>query len=208
MTTEPISVDHVAANHFSNQEIPDADVKSQSPNVYTVYTDVNDGSGFNGQSREEEKREEEPTPKPTPSFLRDVDHRPIWKAIDSWSPNDISGGEFDEAIAARYPYMSELEEACAEAYDELGHEPFLGLQSYARVMGRAMEVQRERYSHDVPKCWLPIIKNLRKGVNCPAAVSAVTRVLNGQPPLPRPDEDEIDWDDWPDEDAPSSGRIT
>lgn len=72
-----------------------------------------------------------------------------------------SDREFDTAFLKDYKHGKELQQCIWAAYDELAEEPYLGRASNARLMGRAMELMRERHSLDVPAGWVPVMRKLR-----------------------------------------------
>jgi hypothetical protein len=77
----------------------------------------------------------------------------------------LSDGEFQVKYLAKYQHREELLECCELAVDELGGELYEGRASCARVMGRAMELLRERYGLDAPRGWVPVMRILRETHN-------------------------------------------
>lgn len=73
----------------------------------------------------------------------------------------LSDGEFDERYLINYDNEAELIECCKLALEELADEPFLGRASNARVMGRAMQLLRDKYRVNAPRGWYPAMKRLR-----------------------------------------------
>ena len=72
----------------------------------------------------------------------------------------VSGGLFCTWIPTRYSYKHKLALCCAQAIRELGELPCTPA-ARAAVMGRAMELLRERHGVNAPRGWYPVMKQLR-----------------------------------------------
>jgi len=77
-------------------------------------------------------------------------------------------GDFKDAtkraIFEPYPHWSELYDSCrriVQSHSELKTE-WWGEVTAAKLMGDAMTVLRERHHMQVPKWWLPIMRQLRE----------------------------------------------
>ena len=79
----------------------------------------------------------------------------------------VSDGLFDTDTLANYLSIDELVKSCTKAHDEMSSQPFLGRKSYADVMGRAMKILRAKYDVNVPRGWLPVMKQLRANTRSP-----------------------------------------
>jgi hypothetical protein len=107
-----------------------------------------DTSGFLTDSSEEASN----------SFGALTDHAIQWAQVH---------GNFKDAtkraMFTPYPYWTELYDACqrvVRAHVDLGTE-WWGPETGAKLMGDAMVVMREKYGHQVPRWWLPIMNRLR-----------------------------------------------
>ena len=92
------------------------------------------------------------------SFAALTDSHIIWSQVH---------GNFKDAtkraLFTPYPHWPELYDACqrvVRAHSELGTE-WWGPLTAAKLMGDAMTVLREKYGHQVPRWWLPVMNGLR-----------------------------------------------
>ena len=74
--------------------------------------------------------------------------------------SNVSGGLYYTRLNTRYSYNHKLALCCAQAIRELGELPCT-LAARAAVMGRAMELLRERHGVNDPRGWYPVMKQLR-----------------------------------------------
>jgi hypothetical protein len=83
----------------------------------------------------------------------------------------VSDGEFNTAFFRKFPYpqMNKLVHAIAAAVEQMADEPYLGRQSNAKVMGRAMELLAPI---SVPKPWVKVMRKLRGKVEREAVAEA------------------------------------
>jgi hypothetical protein len=77
----------------------------------------------------------------------------------------LSDKEFDEDYLSQYEHTSELQACIEQAVQELAHEPYLGRYTNARLMFRAMELLRSVHNLNVPRGWVPAMKQLQKQPN-------------------------------------------
>ncbi len=128
---------------------------------------------------------------------RDLDHRAsgqtIGMVLAGTDIPELSDYEFDVRFLAKYRYRLELAECCYQATLELWSEPYLGRVSNARVMGRAMELLREKHGLDAPRGWVPVMRKLR--ASSAAANSAAGNHKSGceyaGTPIPVPPAEEV-----------------
>jgi hypothetical protein len=85
----------------------------------------------------------------------------IGEVLDGEDITQLSDGEFDIRALKKYEHTTELEECCREAATELADKPYHGFVSHAQVMGRAMELLRQKYDLNAPKGWVPVLRTLR-----------------------------------------------
>jgi hypothetical protein len=72
----------------------------------------------------------------------------------------ISGGKFDPAYLAKYEHPEKLLESCEYAAEWISHDVDRR-RDPAAVMGLAMEYMRDTHGLDVPKGWVPVMRELR-----------------------------------------------
>jgi hypothetical protein len=72
----------------------------------------------------------------------------------------ISGGKFDTAYLAQYEHQQKLLECCQYAAEWISHD-IERRRDPAGIMAYAMESMRQMYGFDVPKGWVPVMRELR-----------------------------------------------
>jgi hypothetical protein len=129
----------------------------------------------------EYKTEEKPNPPPNPfsddyeQQARDEQARTIGEYFQKHlacpytrplTPEEIiytiSYGEFDTSYLSGYKHTPQLTKCIHLAVEQLSAESYLGCQSHANVMWKAMELLRSVHNLNAPKGWVPVMKHLRK----------------------------------------------
>ena len=82
--------------------------------------------------------------------------------------SEISDGVFNNSYLTRYSYSHKLAFCCVQAIQELADLP-CSPAARADVMGRAMELLREKYNVNAPRGWYPVMKQLRLRARCDRA---------------------------------------
>lgn len=73
---------------------------------------------------------------------------------------DISHGEFDPDYLKKYAHPQELLDCCEHAIGWVPHDA-VRHKDPAGIMAHAMESMRQMYGLDVPKGWVPVMRELR-----------------------------------------------
>lgn len=73
---------------------------------------------------------------------------------------EVSGGAFELCYSGRYSYSHRLAVCCAQAIREFAEFPCTPAIR-ADIMGRAMELLREKHGVNAPRGWYPAMKQLR-----------------------------------------------
>jgi hypothetical protein len=73
----------------------------------------------------------------------------------------VSDGEYSTNLLDRYNHQDQLKRACLQAVREKATSAFVGKETCADIMGRAMEILSVTFGIDTPKPWLRVMKDLR-----------------------------------------------
>jgi hypothetical protein len=73
----------------------------------------------------------------------------------------VSSGRFHSRALQSYEHTDALAECCRDAILELSAQSFRGRASCIRLMGRSMEILRERHNLNVPPGWIIVLRELR-----------------------------------------------